>query len=309
MGLSSFLIEMGIRLEDVATAWGTRAGIVPLAWPVGERQSLIYRLPRDPQKRASLFASSQNILVAEGEVAVVLSEGTYVGVLDAGRYVFEKKKVVGALDIVWMTSGQRAIKWGIGNVASKDGIQVSANGTLYTRVVDAAFFDTEVVQGATSLADVDVQRLLMPRIQGAVRAQIARTPALDLSSERDVFAGAVREALAGSLSSLGLGRVDLEVTEFDFPTEFKIAIAQATLVRHTAKAARLEAEHRAEIARLAVPAPLPALPSGTAQDIERQIDKLGARLADGAISEETYRKAVARLETRLAQLKGGEEGR
>jgi regulator of protease activity HflC (stomatin/prohibitin superfamily) len=308
MGLSSLLIEIGIHVEDLATAWGTRSGTVPLAWPAGVRQSLIHRLPRDPHQRASLFSSVQTILVAEGEVAVVLSEGSYVGVLDAGRYVFEKKKVVGALDIVWVTTGQRAFKWGIGNVASQDGIQVSANGAVYARVVDAARFHTEVVQGASLLSEVDLQRLLMPKIQGAVRAQIARTPALDLSSEREQFADAVSESLAGGLGALGVGLVDIEVIEFDFSAEFKSAIAQATLVRHSAKAALVEAEHRAELDRLAAAARQPLLPpahADTIVTIEGQIDKLGARLAEGAISEETYKKAVARLEAKLAELKGG----
>jgi hypothetical protein len=42
----------------------------------------------------------------------------------------------------------------------------------------------------------------------------------------------------------------------------------------------------------------------TVADLERQLDALTERLAEGKISEETYNRLSARLETKLQQLRG-----
>src|SRR4051812_17237974 len=102
MGLASILVEMGIKMEDGATALGLRSGAVPLQWPAGETGSLIWRLPRDPHQRASIFAKEQTIIVNEGEIAVVIEDGRSHGQLEPGRYVFQKRRVVGSLDVVWI---------------------------------------------------------------------------------------------------------------------------------------------------------------------------------------------------------------
>jgi hypothetical protein len=61
-------------------------------------------------------------------------------------------------------------------------------------------------------------------------------------------------------------------------------------------------------------APVAALPSAappiavaspeSPEDVERQIDALVERLAEGKISEDTYHKLVARLEAKLTRLRG-----
>jgi regulator of protease activity HflC (stomatin/prohibitin superfamily) len=394
---------IGISVEQTVQQVGVRRGIVPLAWPAGQRGSLIYRLPRDPHQRAGLFATEQSIVVNEGEVAVVLEDGRSVGALEPGRYVFQKVRVTGSLDIIWIVTGQQALKWGIGNVSSVDGIQLSGNGMLYMRVQDAGLFNMEVVQGAIVLAEIDLQRFLMPRVQGLLRATFAKWPALDLQTQRELFIEAVSTSLADPFGKMGLGIVGFEVVEINFPPEFKAVIAQAAMSQHGGKAALIEAHTRAQVAQLeaaaaaqaqlttgmvnvqlmaqlqsqgidplkmkalealqtmaenpgqagglvsgdairaqmfgqiamatlahpvmgmqpammmpqapqlpqqAALAPAPATSNvsagePTAADLERQIDGLTDRLAEGKITEETYNKLVARLEAKLAKINGG----
>lgn len=405
MGLADWVLGLGIRAEQAAQGFGTRSGAVPLQWPAGPRGSVIYRLPRDPHQRASLFATEQSIIVNEGEVAVVLEDGQSHGAMPPGKYVFQKARVTGALDIVWIVTGQQSLKWGIGNVTSADGIQLSGNGVLYVRVDDARKFNTEVVQGAATLIEVDLQRLLMPRIQGVIRTVLARFPALELQTQRELFNEAVTTALTDTFLVMGLAIVNFEVVEVNFPPEFKAIIAQAAMSQHSGKAAIIEAQTRAQMmqieamgnaqaqltagmAQVQVMAQLqaqgidplklkaldalqifaanptqggvmiggdtaraalfgqlagaaispgvpvnamPALtsaalpiapptaasqatevvatmaPAGapTADDLERQLDALTERLAEGKITEETYNKLSARLETKIAQLRGG----
>lgn len=388
MGIASWLLDLGVRAEATVQQVGLRMGTVPLAWPVGARTSLIYRLPRDPHQRASIFATAQTILVQDGEAAVVLEDGRAAGTLEPGRYVFQKARVTGSLDAVWVSIGQQTLKWGIGNVTSTDGIQVSANGVLYLRVSDPPRFVHEVVQGATSLAEIDLQRFLLPRVQGVLRTALARWPAVELQSQRELFADTIRQGLSQTLQQMGIAIVDLEVVEVTLPPEFKAVLQQAALAQHSGRADVFAAQSRAQITQIEAAAAAQAqLAAGLAQvqvmaqlqaqgidplklkalealqtfaatpnegavigtdpraalfsqvaaaaltptalsvappvvakaalppvvhasgespeDVERQIDALVERLAEGKISEETYQKLVARLEAKLARLRDG----
>ncbi len=245
MGIGSWLLELGVRAEAVAGQVAVRTGAMPLQWPVGAG-GLVWRLPTDPHKRASLFSASQTIVVNEGEVAVVLADGQSNGALPPGRYVFEKQRVVGSLDIVWIKTAQQALKWGIGNVSSSDGIQVGATGQMYLRVADGVRFNAEVVKGATALGEIDLQRLVVPRVQGVLRPVFAAWPAVRLQAERDVFREEVRVRLTDALSALGLEVVDFEVVQVDFPPEFKAMLSAATMNQLAGNAALIDAQVRAQ---------------------------------------------------------------
>jgi regulator of protease activity HflC (stomatin/prohibitin superfamily) len=245
MGIASWLLNIGVRTEAVAGQVAVRTGAMPLQWPVGSG-GVIWRLPTDPHKRASLFSTAQTIVVNEGEVAVVLVDGQSDGALPPGRYVFEKKWVVGSLDIVWIKTSQQALKWGVGNVTSADGIQVGATGQMYLRVSDGVRFSSEVVRGATALGEIDLQRLVVPRVQGVLRPVFTMWPAIRLQAEREAFREEVKTRLSEALANLGVAVVDFEVVQVDFPPEFKAMLSAATMTQLAGSASLIEAQVRAQ---------------------------------------------------------------
>jgi regulator of protease activity HflC (stomatin/prohibitin superfamily) len=389
MGIASGLLNLGVRIEETVTAVGTRFGKVPLQWPAEDGGGVIYRLPRDLHQRASTFAETQPMVVNEGEMAVVLEDGKSHGFLGPGRYVFERARVTGVLDIVWVKSGQRQLKWGVGNITTTDGIQVSANGFAYVRIEDAAAFNSEVVQGAMTFGDMEFQKFLMPRVQSVLRATFAKWEALALQSERDAFSDAVKSALADACKQIGVTVAGFEVVDINFPPEFKEVISRATMVKHSGAAAVAQAQTAAQVIQIEAAAtaqgqlaqglaqlqlmemmkekgidplklkalealqtfaanpgqaplvgdggraqlfgqvagaalagglasapppaeapkqiadatPATALPRDSEADLERQLDALTDRLAEGAISEETYKKLAERIETKLRKLR------
>lgn len=250
MGLGSWFIGLGIKAEGLATQIGKRTGGIPLQWPAGPSESLIWRLPRDPHERASIFARSQTMVVNEGEVALVLEDGVAGGSLPPGRYDFERARVVGSLDAIWIKTGQRDIRWGVGNISTIDGIQVSGSGVIYLRVADGVRFNTEVVQGGMVLPVPQLQRFLLPRIQGVLRAEMARTQALMLQTERDAFQTTIQERLDETFAEMGLSIVGFEVVEINLPPEFKAAIAQATMTQHTGAAKLIAAQQQAQMRQI-----------------------------------------------------------
>jgi regulator of protease activity HflC (stomatin/prohibitin superfamily) len=237
------LSSIGISLEKDASRLATRTGYKPIGWPPGAQTgSLIYRLPTDPTERASLFAKEQRILVTEGEIAVVIKDGSLVGTMEPGTYRTEKQRVLGNVDVIWMKTGPRLIRWGVGNVMSRDGIQVGANGTVTVKIADGARFNAEVVQGALTLPDTELQRLLMPGVQGILRSMLGSTEALALMTERDAFIDSISKGLGQNLEGLGLALGAFEVAEFNLPAEFKDAVSSATLATARGKGEVVQAE-------------------------------------------------------------------
>ena len=237
------LSSIGIYLEEHVGGFATRAGLKPIGWPAGAQTgSLIYRLPADPAERASLFSSEQRIRVSEGEVAVVIKDGLLLGTMEPGTYRTEKKRVLGDVDVVWMKTGPRIVRWGIGNVMSRDGIQVGANGTVTLRIEEPTTFNAQVVQGALTLPDAELQRILMPSVQGVLRSMLAASEALALMSERDAFSASISRGLGENLGTLGLALTGFEVAEFNLPAEFKDAMASATLASARGKGDVIEAQ-------------------------------------------------------------------
>lgn len=250
MSLSQWLINLGIRAEAGALAYTTRRGQLPLQWPVGRSDSIIHRLPRDPHERASIFAVEQAVIVNPDEIAMVIKDGYPGADLEPGRYVFEKTRVTGSLDVIWIKAGQRQIKWGLGNVCTRDGIEIAANGVVHMRLGDSSLFNRDIIQGAVHLSEVDLQRLLMPRFQAVLRSVIATCLAAELHAQRELFDARVREALGVSLRDIGLMLVDLEVVEISLPSEFKSALARTTLTRLGGDADIQEAQTRTRVAQL-----------------------------------------------------------
>ena len=237
------LSRIGISLETDVARLAKRAGFRPVGWPAGAATgSLIYRLPSDPTERASLFAKEQWIRVAEGEIAVVAKDGHLIGAMEPGTYRTEKQRVLGDVDVIWMKTGPQIVRWGVGNVMSKDGIVVGATGTMTVRIQDGVRFNAEAVQGALTLPNSELQRLLMPGVQGVLRSVLGSTEALSLMSEREVFIEAVSRNLGGQLDEMGLGLSAVEVAEFNLPAEFKDAMASATLATARGKGDLVEAQ-------------------------------------------------------------------
>lgn len=250
MSLSQWLINLGIRAEVGAQAYATRRGQLPLQWPVGRDDSIIHRLPRDPHERASIFSIEQAVIVNPDEVALVIKDGYPGADLEPGRYVFEKARVTGSLDVIWIKAGQRQIKWGLGNVCTRDGIEVAANGVVHMRLGDSSLFNRDIIQGSVHLTEVDLQRLLMPRFQSVLRSVIATCLATELHAQRELFDARVGEALGAVLRDIGLLLVDLEVVEISLPSEFKSALARTTMSRLGGEADLQEALTRARVAQL-----------------------------------------------------------
>src|SRR6185295_6344725 len=86
--------------------------------------------------------------------------------------------------------------------------------------------------------------------QAVLRTEIARAQALSLQVQRESFTTAIRERLTETLTAMGLGIVDFEVVEINFPPEFKAVIAQAAMAQHAGSADLIRAQIDAQVAQV-----------------------------------------------------------
>lgn len=244
------LMNLGFRLEQkaeqIASRMATRSGIAPVGWPAGvEQQSIVYRLPTDREQRASVFAKNQSVLVNDGQSAVVLVDGQPLGALEPGIYSFEKSRVVGVLDVIWIKTGQQTMRWGMGDISTANGIQVRSNGVAYVKVVDGLQFNREVLQGAIRFGE-ERQDFLRPKIQSVLRTVIPKWPAIELESRREEFVGAINSQLTQVTEAVGLLLIAFEVAKLDLPQSFKDARASVVLEQHAGNATLVRAAAEAQ---------------------------------------------------------------
>jgi membrane protease subunit (stomatin/prohibitin family) len=154
------------------------------------------------------------------------------------------------LDIIWMRTGRREIKWGLGNVTTQDGINVGANGTVAIRISDGDRFNNEVIQGGMEIDVSDLQQKILPGIQGVMRAKIAELPAMALKTQRDLYHEAITEALGQNLADMGLEVASFELAEINFPAEFEAALSQKTISGIHLETDLLTAQHQAQVTTL-----------------------------------------------------------
>lgn len=272
----SIFRRIHIKAEDIVTQATTTAGMMPLQWPTGEVVGLIWRMPRDPGQRASLFAKKQSLVVNEGEIALVLQGGVSNEVLEPGAYTFDKR-VTSAFDVIWMRTGRQDLKWGVGNITTTDGINIGAIGTVMVRISDGQKFNREIIQGENRLLDTDLQARILPSIQGVLRAQMAHFSALELNTQRQVFKQEVAGCLDTCLAELGLTLAEFEITEISFPAEFQAVVSRKTLNQKQGEADFEAAQYQAQVLGLTAQAEAQAhLAAGLTQlQLMAQMQSLG----------------------------------
>jgi hypothetical protein len=121
---------------------------------------------------------------------------------------------------------------------------------MYVKITDPTEFNAQVIQGAITLSEAELQRFLLPRIQSVLRSSIAGWPAMALQTKRSEFSDAVTGALFQPMSEMGIEVVDFEVTEVNLPAELKAALGRGLVAQHGGQADLIEAQNAAQITQL-----------------------------------------------------------
>src|SRR2546421_1964073 len=122
------LINWGIRvIDNVETSLNRiqqRLGYIPLSWRQAvmmdrSKDGILWRVPDPTVHMASSLVHTQAVLVNENEQAMVIRNGLLLRgmersvILPPGLYDFGRVQRRDQLEIIWMTTRELRLRWGV----------------------------------------------------------------------------------------------------------------------------------------------------------------------------------------------------
>lgn len=249
MGL---LADLGIRLLDNIDSdikrIGQRLGFMPLSWRQvvmnnPSRDGLMWRIPDPAVPMASTLVNLQAILVAEYEQVMVLRDGRLEGeqvILPPGLYDVRRTATLrGHIEVIWFTTREFQLRWGVGDILTRDRVTIGASGYYNAALVDPEMFLRNVAGNEQVYKDLQLLNFAKPHVSTAIRNLMARKTVMEFQLAQPEFQEACKEALMPRFASWGLEFRGLTIEAQNIPEEFRQAAQQQVIVS-MAKEAEIE---------------------------------------------------------------------
>ncbi len=245
MGLLHAFVNWGIRIIDNTDTdvrrIGQRFGFTPLSWRQvamanPTKDGIAWRVPDPDVRMASSFANTQVVLVSENEMVMLLRNGKFEtgterGVLlSPGLYDVSRLRVRDQIEVVWMTSKELRLRWGVPDVLTQDRISVGASGHYLTKIEDPEEFYFNVVGNAQVYKEEQLQLFSKSDVNAVLRDLIARRTVLDFQTARREIGDAAQEVLQPIFNRWGLEFIGLTVDNQNIPEQFRQAAAGRTII-------------------------------------------------------------------------------
>lgn len=238
-----FLADLGIRLLDNADTdlqrIGQRLGFMPLSWRRvvmmdKSRDGLMWRIPDPAVAAASSLMRVQAIIVAENERVMVLRDGMLgeQTVLPPGLYDIRRTtELRGQIDVIWFTTREFQLRWGVGDIITKDRVTVGASGYYNAKIVDPEMFLRNVAGNEQVYKEMQLLNFAKPHVSTAIRDMMARKTVMEFQLAQPEFQLACVEALMPRFEPWGLEFCGLTIESQNIPEEFRQAAQLQTIVR------------------------------------------------------------------------------
>ena len=245
MGLIHAFVNWGIRLLDNTDTdvrrIGQRFGSMPLSWRQvvmtnPTKDGIAWRVPDPDVRMASSFMNTQAVLVSENEMVMLLKNGKFEtsterGVLlSPGLYDVSHLRVRDQIEVIWMTSKEMRLRWGVPDVLTQDRIGVGASGYYTTKIEDPEEFYFNVVGNSQVYKEEQLQLFTKTDVNSVVRDLIARRTVLEFQTARREFGDAAQEVLQPIFNRWGLEFIGLTIENQNIPEQFRQAAAGRTIV-------------------------------------------------------------------------------
>lgn len=228
-----FLADLGIQLLDRADTdlrrVGQRLGFMPLSWRQAvmqdpSRDGLMWRIPDPTVPMASSLFNLQAILVTEYERAIVLRNGVLEGeeaILLPGIYDIRRVGALrGQIEVLWFTTREFQLLWGVGGILSKDGYSIGASGHYNVAIVDPEMFFRNVTGSSQVYTDQQLLEFARSRVSNAIRDQMALKTVMEFQQARPEFQQACKEVLMPEFQRWGLEFRGLTIEKQNLPEDF-----------------------------------------------------------------------------------------
>jgi regulator of protease activity HflC (stomatin/prohibitin superfamily) len=238
MGLLKFGINLMENTEKNLKDIGQRLGYMPLSWRQvimtrPEKDGLMWRVPDPDVAMASSLSRIQSILVSEYERAMVLKDGmlTEQVVLPPGLYdVSRTVQIRGQLEIIWTTTSEFQLRWGLPDVITSDRVSIGASGFFRAAIIDPEAFLRNVGSNHQVFKKEEMASFAKPEVDSLLRDLVARKTVMEFQLARQEFINAAREILQPIFERWGLEFRGLTIENQRIPEQFREAAAQRTIV-------------------------------------------------------------------------------
>jgi membrane protease subunit (stomatin/prohibitin family) len=245
MGLLHAFVNWGIRFIDNTDTdvrrIGQRFGFMPLSWRQvvmtnPTKDGLVWRIPDPDVRMATSFMSMQGLLISENEMVMLLKNGRLeVGsergvLLSPGLYDVSHLRVRDQIEVVWMSTKELRLRWGVTDVLTQDRINISAYGYYTAKIKDPEAFYFNIVGNAQVYKEEQLQSFTKTDVNSLLREQLARRTVMEFQTARREFFDAAREVLQPTFERWGLEFIGLTIEGQSVPDVFIQAAAGRTIV-------------------------------------------------------------------------------
>lgn len=238
MGLLKFGINLMENTEKNLKDIGQRLGYMPLSWRQvimsrPDKDGLMWRVPDPDVAMASSLSRIQSILVSEYERAMVLKDGmlTEQVVLPPGLYDISRTvQIRGQLEIIWTTTSEFQLRWGLPDVITSDRVSIGASGFFRAAIIDPEAFLRNAGSNRQVFKKEEMATFAKPEVDSLLRDLVARKTVLEFQLARQEFIDAAREILQPIFERWGLEFRGLTIENQRIPEQFREAAAQRTIV-------------------------------------------------------------------------------
>jgi membrane protease subunit (stomatin/prohibitin family) len=244
MGLLHAFVNWGIRLVDNTDTdvrrIGQRFGFTPLSWRQviatnPTKDGIAWRVPDPDVRMANSFVNTQGLLVSENEMVMLLKNGKFEtgerGVLlSPGLYDVSRLRVRDQIEVIWLTSKEFRLRWGVPDVLTQDRISVGASGYYVTKIEDPEEFYFNVIGNAQVYKEEQLQLFTKSDVNSVLRDLIGRRTVMEFQTARRELGDAAQEVLQPIFNRWGLEFIGLTVENQNIPEQFRQAAAGRTIV-------------------------------------------------------------------------------
>jgi SPFH domain / Band 7 family len=241
MGLLNWGIERIDNFEKDLRLLSKRLGYRPLSWREvvminPSKDGLVWRVPDPDVLMASSLSHIQALLVSENEQVMLLWNGALMrgmersALLQPGLYLFRRVEMHDQLEIIWTTTREFPLPWGVTEVLTSDRISIGASGHYRVAIEDPEKFFFQVLGNAQVYKEEQLTNFTRPEITALLRDLIARKTVMEFLLARQEFIAACQQKLQPIFEEWGLLFRSLSIEHDNIPEEFRRAAAARTRI-------------------------------------------------------------------------------
>ena len=258
MGLIDFGIQLMDNVEKDIHRVGQRLGFMPLSWQQiamrdASKRGLLWRVPDTGVAMASSLSRIQAIIVSEYERAMVLKDGMLIeqSVLPPGLYDIRRTTHVrGQIEIIWTTTTEFQMRWGVADVLTQDRVSIGASGFYTAAIIAPDIFLSSVAGHEQVYTKEHLSQFAKPELTSALRDLMARKSVMEFQLARQEFIDASKGMLQPIFDRWGLDFRGITIENQQIPEEFRRAAAAQVNIRMEKEAALEGAKADVDLAQL-----------------------------------------------------------